>query len=96
MRWIAKDVSILMLYDGEPLKLAVGVEGYQGNISADILITDAKLLNSSYAASYICSQVSPTLILAADSKFDTLPDAVLGVPVVSLNQQGPITLTTKR
>lgn len=96
MRWVSQSISILMLYDGDPLCLADGVEKYQGDISADILITDAKLLNSNYAISYICGRVSPAMILAADSNFDTLPSAVLGVPVVSLNQQGPITLTTKR
>ncbi len=96
MRWTGKSVSFVMLFDGQPMELAVGLEDYQGDISADVLITDANLLASAHAAAYICGRVSPQVILAADSSFDTLPTQILGVPIISLYEQGPITLVTKR
>ncbi len=96
MRWICNGVSVLTLYDGQPMEVAVGVEAYPGDLSADILITDAQLLNSTHAIKYICGRVSPLVILAADSGYDTLPNRILGVPVESLNENGMITLTTKR
>ena len=96
LRWIGGTTSFVLLFDGQPMELAVGLEDYLGDISADILITDASLLQSSHAAAYICGRVSPQVIFAADSSFDRLPTQVLGVPVVSLYEHGTITLTTKR
>ena len=96
LRWVCKTVSFVVLFDGQPMELAVGLETYAGDLSADVLITDAKLLASSHAAAYVCDRISPQVILAADSTYDTLPSQVLGVPVVSLHEQGTMTLTTKR
>ena len=96
MRWRGQSISFVMLFDGQPMELAVGLENYQGDVAADILITDAKLLDSPHAAAYICGRVSPQVIFAADSAFDSLPTQILGVPVRSLYEQGTITLVTKR
>ena len=96
MRWTGKTVSFLLLFDGQPLELAAGLENYRGDVSADVLITDAKLLDSSHASAYVCRRVSPQVIFAADSSFDSVPAQVLGVPVTSLNEQESITLVTKR
>jgi ComEC/Rec2-related protein len=96
LRWTGKTVSFLLLFDGQPLELAAGLENYRGDVSADVLITDAKLLDSSHASAYVCRRVSPQVIFAADSSFDSVPAQVLGVPVTSLNEQESITLVTKR
>ena len=96
LRWISETTSFVLLFDGQPMELAVGLEDYPTDVSADILITDAALLQSTHAASYICERVSPQVIFAADSSFDTLPTQILGVPVISLYEHGTMTLTTKR
>lgn len=96
LRWLCKDLSIVVLFDGQPMELAAGLELYTGDISADIWLTDAVILNSAYAAAYICGRISPAVILAADSSFTNIPKDILGVPVESLYQNGAITITTKR
>ena len=96
LRWRSNEISLLVVFDGQPMDLAVGAERYTGDLSADILITDAALLRSAHAAEYLCGRVSPMLILGADSGFESLPGDILGVPVESLTEHGTITLTTKR
>lgn len=96
LRWRCKDLSLVVLFDGQPLDFSAGLELYSGDISADIWITDAAVLNSTYAAEYICSRISPSVILAADSAYTKVPHDILGVPVEGIYRNGTITITTKR
>ena len=96
LRWVSDNISLLVAFDGQPMELAVGAEKYQGDLSADILVADTALLQSDYAAEYLCGRVNPALILGADTGFDSLPTDILGVPVGSLTEIGTVTLTTKR
>ena len=96
LRWVSGGISIFVLYGGHPLQCAVAMERYEGDLGADVLLTDADTLRASHAVTSICARVQPRLILAADEGRGWLPRELSGIPVERLSETDGFTIRVKR